>query len=174
MSRTKKTTINTFVASLLIWIRELFNMIIFILIAFLLFNVAKLTLGYESLTQYDDYIKISIIVLAYIGIFLGAHNAFKSINKKSLHIAKGAKYVVIIYQVILIAGFSYICYLNKYDVKLFLGGYLSIYWQFFLNTIYTYVNNKNYPIENKKSNDGNYDRIITNKDGLIIDVEKLK
>lgn len=163
---------NAFGCSLKIWTCEFFNMIVFILLAFIIFFIAKLFLGYNTLKLYNNYIKVFIIILAYIGIFLGAHNSFKKINKNKSYLSKGTKFLVLLYQIVLVLIYSYICFINKYDVILFLGGYLSLYIQFLFNTIYTSVNNKKYPFEKRKDDDNT--RTRTNNKDMIIDVSKLK
>ena len=162
-----------FECSLKIWTCELLNMIVFILLAFIIFFVAKLLLGYDTLKLYNNYIKLFIIILAYIGIFLGAHNSFKKINKNKSYLSKGTKFLVLLYQIALVLIYSYICFINKFDVILFLGGYLSLYIQFLFNTIYTSINNKKYNFEKKKNKDDT-DYTINKKNDMIIDVDKLK
>ena len=173
MKQNNKIRNTVFQYSLKIWTCEFFNMIVFILLAFLIFLVSKLFLGYDTLKLYSNYIKIFIIVLAYIGIFLGAHNSFKKINKNKLYLSKGTKYLVLLYQIILVLAYSYICFINKYDVILFLGGYISLYIQFFFNSIYTSINNKKYPFEKRKNKNNDSD-IKTNNCDSIIDINKLK
>ncbi len=168
-----KTKNNTFECSLKIFSCELLNTIVFILIALLIFFISKLLLGYDTLKLYSTYIKIFILVLAYIGLFLGAHNSFRKINKNKLYLSKGTKFLVLLYQLILVLAYSYICYIRRFDVILFLGGYLSLYIQFFFNSIYTSINNKNYGIQKNKTKNKDIETDSINSDS-IIDITKLK
>ena len=140
---------NVFLTSFMVWFKELFTSIVFLVVAFSLLLVSILLLGTETLEYYDTHIKLIIVGFGYIGIWIGCHRIFKTLSVKEAYFPRKTKYLIAFYQALLFLAFGYICYEHKWSVFYFTGMYASIFVQFGFNTIYCKINNIHFPKEEK-------------------------
>ena len=175
MKNNKK--IKPFKTGLNIWFSEFINMIVFFALAFIVILISINILKIDLLSILGTYVKVFILVLAYIGIIMGAYTSYRSYSEYQLFIPKITKYYVALFQLIFFAIIGYIFYMFSIDVILFIGIYLTIFWEFALNTIFIGLNNIKYPKENKekKTNDKNEKYTDNNNNSSnMIDIDLLK
>jgi len=162
----------TFKTSIILWLTQNIFAIIFMACALLILLLVTQVLRIDASIEYNYYVKILIILCGYIGIIIGTHKAFYKIRDSNKYLSKGTKYLVALYQIILISAIGFICYTNKVNYIIFIGLYLTLFIQFLLNYYYTKFNNYKYPL-NKKVYQSN-DKPNNNSENNIIDINNLK
>jgi len=166
----KKYKINstgTLYRSFKIWYHELINFFIFLLIGLILFFGILSIFNINVLEQYQNIIKISIVLISYLGIILGAYKGFESIKENSRYLSRLSKYIILLFQLILFGIYVLSCFYFKLHIIFFIGGYLTIFVQFFTNIVFIWIHNKKHP--KVQINDNLIDKRVKN----IIDWDEL-
>lgn len=166
-----------FQSSVKIWVNQFIYMLIAIVIALILLIMCVNMLNIETLEYYDKYVQMCIVGFGFLGMIYGTHKIFGQIRDNKMYLSRKTKYLVLLYQAIMFAGFGALCLAYKLSVVYFTGAYLSIFLQFLLNYYYTKYNNykfsRNIKKVRKKDNKPSQEELKTRNEGMI-DIEKLR